>query len=490
MAKQTRTAAEIAQVASDFDTFQLPFPASLNLTDFTAYGVTDPEIALSMVNVRHMTATRQFRGEWNVGGQTDGNLMVPFTAGQIVIAGGQFYQLTAMGNASTNPETDAQTDWTLVGGALNDAFTVEGSTGTEVNPSVRFQQGSHTAMDVQFTSPNMNIVKTADRVITFDNTPPPTLNPRPESFALNAFRNTDETIAIALPASSGTITGSPTATATMVGTTDTLTLTSANLLGVGEVSAVVPNSRTPAMSYSIAAVATIVDNEVGTQNHAGITANIPITFVDARTGNEPTVSDNLLVSAIDQNQVNVFNIDIAPNSSDILDGTAYSVTGFTAQIGTGAQLPVSTATSFTVPRRVVADTTITFRFPFMSLNGQTTPPGLNQIRMVNTYLPYFVTTGTAAPTSIAGLTASTAGLPGTTGADITATGTVGNSIFVIAPTTGVNTINLRIGATSTNGINVGTIMVPNALNTGNVTYGVYQFAGLAMSPTTFTLTNS
>jgi len=56
-------------VRDDLDTFFLPFDSSLDLTGVitggearTTYGVTDPAVEVSMVNVRHLKAYTQFRG--------------------------------------------------------------------------------------------------------------------------------------------------------------------------------------------------------------------------------------------------------------------------------------------------------------------------------------------------------------------------------------------------------------------------------------------
>ena len=120
MARQQPTSAEQMQVANDFETFFLPFDASLDLGDRTAYGTTDPTVDLSMVNIRHLNNTRGFRGEWTGtptdGSDADGLLSVPYRAGQVVVGSNNvIYQLNAMGNPATNPTTAMQTDWTPLG---------------------------------------------------------------------------------------------------------------------------------------------------------------------------------------------------------------------------------------------------------------------------------------------------------------------------------------------------------------------------------------
>ena len=496
MARQTRTTAEQTAVNNDIFTFQLPIDSSLNLGEYTAYGTTDPDIALSMVNVRHMTATRQFRGVWASGGSTDGNLTVPYTAGQVVIGSDdQLYRLNASGTATTDPTTANQTDWTLVGGALNDSFALQGTTGT-ANPTVRFQQGSHTAQDLQFLAANnMNIVQTGANQVTFDATANPGLSADPSEKSLVAFTAAAQSTGTTVTPNAGSISGTPTVTQSNSGGNGVIGGLAITTGGV--ITGQVPGGQVPTATYTVTPSVNIQDPQVSSRVYNGATLNIPVTFTDMRVNNEPTVSDNVLVSRIDQSQGAVFNIDTTPNNSTIPLGTAYSVTGFTAQLAGGTTSAVSTASSYTASA-VLVDTAVTFRFPFVAQNNQTAPTlnQLDQSRMISVYSPYFITTdvNAIAPTSISGLTPSAAGLPGNDGTEITVTGLAGNTIYIVAPAPvagTTRTLTLSIGATMTTGVQVGsTISVPNATNTGNVNYNVYQFARLANTSTNFILRNS
>ena len=118
MARQQPTSAELMQVQNDFETFFLPFDASLDLGTRTTYGTTDPDVDLSMVNIRHLNNTRGFRGTWAAAPQ-DGNddagvLAVPYQTGQVVVGSNNIiYQLT--GTSGTMDPTTDSTNWTSLG---------------------------------------------------------------------------------------------------------------------------------------------------------------------------------------------------------------------------------------------------------------------------------------------------------------------------------------------------------------------------------------
>ena len=122
MARQTRTQTEINQVDQDFDVFFLPGGAvSLNLEEYTTYGTTDPDVDLSMVNVRFLKDTTNFRGTWQADPESLGqdNPYVNDDAtgiGNTIVLGSDnhFYQLTAGGDASIDPTTAGQTAWDLL----------------------------------------------------------------------------------------------------------------------------------------------------------------------------------------------------------------------------------------------------------------------------------------------------------------------------------------------------------------------------------------
>ena len=116
MARQVPTMAELDQVLTDLETFFLPFDASLDLGTRTVYGTTDPEVDLSMVNVRHLNNTRGFRGVWATA-PADGNEPAPYLAGQVVLdSNGLIYQRNATAPATNpDPEMTGQTAWDLIG---------------------------------------------------------------------------------------------------------------------------------------------------------------------------------------------------------------------------------------------------------------------------------------------------------------------------------------------------------------------------------------
>ena len=122
MTRQVPTMPEEAQVSNDFETFFLPFDASLDLsgavdgTPRTVYGVTDPAIDLSIVNVRHLRAGNVFRGIWT-GSPVDVEdtaVSVPYRTGQVVVGSNDvLYRLTTM-DGSMDPVGDT-TNWQALG---------------------------------------------------------------------------------------------------------------------------------------------------------------------------------------------------------------------------------------------------------------------------------------------------------------------------------------------------------------------------------------
>ena len=126
MARQTPSPTELAQVATDLETFFLPFEASLDLGDRTTYGTTDPAVDLSMVNIRHLNNTRGFRGTFT-DTPTDGAIGVtgeptPYRPGQVVIGSNRMlYQLNSAGDGTVDPvgDTSDPANWTAIGVHLN-----------------------------------------------------------------------------------------------------------------------------------------------------------------------------------------------------------------------------------------------------------------------------------------------------------------------------------------------------------------------------------
>ena len=113
--RQTRTPAQETQVQNDFETFFLPISASLDLGGFTTYGTTDPNIDLSMVNVRYLKDYSTFRGNWVSGttGPETGGVSIDYVEDDIVLGSdNHFYQRTTNGNPRMDPMSDDGTNWT------------------------------------------------------------------------------------------------------------------------------------------------------------------------------------------------------------------------------------------------------------------------------------------------------------------------------------------------------------------------------------------
>jgi len=493
MARQTRTSAEITEVTNDFDTFQLPIDASLNLGEFTAYGTTDPDIALSMVNVRHLNATRDLRGIW-VSDPLDGTTSIPYTAGQIVIGrDNQLYKLKDTGTGTNDPVVGTSapftvntTDWTLIGGAQNDTWTVQGTTGTATNPTLRFMQGSHSAQDIQFTSDNMNIVKTGDRVIKFDATLPPTLISTPSSIELTAYSNQVNLPSLSVTPSSGTPTNRA---VTQTNTSASSAISNLQISSAGLVTGQVP-TNTPSASYTITSTFTITDAEVATISHTGITTDTDVTFVDRR--NMPTVTPSVLsiptVGTLDPT-THSFTYDLTPDGT-VAAGLAYDIneTGIT-----GNSVTLDTANNRLTPDGIVSTTTVTVRFPNMTTSGTSQPTGNTDIPvMVETYIPFFYDASGSIPTALTSMTRSTVSLPGSEGTSITITGTANDAIYVAVPSTATFTnISTLFGAAMVSGVRV-TGHDISVTDNGNqsVTYHLYRFGSLFGGSVTLNLISS
>ncbi len=478
MARQTRTQAEIDQVNNDFDTFQLPIDASLNLGEFAAYGATDNAIDLSLVNIRHLNSTRDFRGTWT-SAPVDGNVATPYTAGQVVIGSDMhLYRLTSSGNGGTDPVAANQSDWDQVGGALNDEFSVQGAVNS-VNPTVRFQQGSHTAMDVQFTSSNMNIVKTADRVITFDATHNPGLNASPSSLMLPAYARTAFTTTVSSHVG-GTITGTPTVASTMANTI--IPLNSLAITGNGVVTGTAVNPEANA-EYTITATANIQDSNVSGVIYDDTTLDIPVTFEDRRA--MPTVSPTMLSVPSVGTFTDAYTLDLTPMGS-VADGLAYDInsTGITAA-GNAV-----TGTSY-IPTGFSAGQTINFAFPNVASSATNQPTGTITIPvMLEVFQPFFYGAAGTIPSTITGLTRSTTAVPGSTPTEITITGGAGDPIYIVVPST-VNSVTTQFGAAMVPGARISTadIVVPG--NNGQMfTYHTYVFGSLFGSSVILNLLSS
>ena len=142
MARQVPTSPELMQVQNDFETFFLPFDASLDLGNRTTYGTTDPDVNLSMVNIRHLNSTRGFRGVWNDNPQ-DGSQPTPYTEDQVVVhmASGLLYRRTDR-NPTLNPDPSDSTantgEWALIGrrvAVMNAAADTDNAPGLQIAES-------------------------------------------------------------------------------------------------------------------------------------------------------------------------------------------------------------------------------------------------------------------------------------------------------------------------------------------------------------------
>ena len=130
MTRQDRSMTDRNQVNADFETFFLPFEASLDLEGRTAYATTDPAVNLSMVNIRHLRASRVFRGEWVAAPVNVEDAMVaePYVMGQVVIGSNNVVYRLTTGDGTADPTTDT-TNWTAVGVQLSITDGVDTSTG-------------------------------------------------------------------------------------------------------------------------------------------------------------------------------------------------------------------------------------------------------------------------------------------------------------------------------------------------------------------------
>ena len=157
--RQDPSTPEENQVLADFETFFLPFDASLDLGDRTTYGTTDPGVNLSMVNIRHLNNTREFRGRWVMqpsdGLDADSNpLEVPYQINQIVVGNNELlYRRTAM-SPTTNPEPGSASDtgqWTLIGRQVEVANAPADATNA---PGLTIDHGSMSRSTITFHAYN------------------------------------------------------------------------------------------------------------------------------------------------------------------------------------------------------------------------------------------------------------------------------------------------------------------------------------------------
>ena len=217
-------------------------------------------------------------------------------------------------------------------------------------------------------------------------------------------------------------------------------------------------------------------------------ATAAINLRDARQ--RPTLSPGSITrTTLDMDTITQ-TIDYTPGTSSLATGTSYDIATFNPVSGTNT---VDTS-SFTIAPSIQSQN-FTVTFPAISggANGQegAVPSVPFSITRFN---PFFIGTAATSPTTPAMVTAlgigdNTRALSNRTNFPVT--GTPGQTVFIVAPAV-ANNINLTVTvngvATSANtdGLVIRTIDMPAAV--GNITYTVYQFAGLDASPTTFNIT--
>ena len=448
MTRQVPTPAELTQVSDDFDTFQLPFEASLDLSRSgrTVYGVTDTAVDLSMVNVAHLNNTRHFRGIWELS-PTDLGAPTPYREGQVVIGSdNHLYVRNATGTDNPNPTTTGQTAWILLSVGLEQPVT-ELTTTDPVD--LNLYAGSQTARFVISPSANATLV---DPQITLT------------GISVGANINTSGALTVTAPSNLTTA-------GTTIITTD-------------------------ARSTSVEGTSTVT--------HEGGQVDSIVNFIDARQAPEitPGPDADVRVSLLDAAQSAVFNINLTPGSSSVANGTAYAAR-WSATAGTMPATPFSpSAPTFTLPQ-ITTNTMITFNYdiPAGAMNGQagSTPPP-SESRMVNVYTPWFWQFGGDQPTGIASMTEAVLvgdiqgnNFPVDNSSQISISSTMTRTIqflWLAIPSVVNRNITLNTGISTVTGTRV-----PNAFTaregTAFAQYDIYQFRiGLVNSPTIFNINST
>ena len=223
-----------------------------------------------------------------------------------------------------------------------------------------------------------------------------------------------------------------------------------------------------------------------TEPFNNIAASSTITLRDAR--NRPTLSPgSQTLSTLDQDTI-IQTIDYTPGTSVVSNGTAYDIATFNPVSGTTT---IDTSSFSIAPSIQNQNFTVTFPAISGGANGQegAVPSVPFSITRFN---PFFIGTAAASPTTpaqVIALGAEPTALSNRTNFPVA--GTVGQTVFIVAPAV-ANNINLTVTvagvptSANTDGLVIRTIDMPAAV--GNVTYTVYQFAGLDADPTTFNIT--
>ena len=453
MTKQVRTTQDINQVDDDFDTFSFGADLSFSNNGNAFYGVTDSSVNLSMVNIRHLNSTRNFRGVW-AATPMDGNLAIPYVENQVVIGSDNHLYLRSASNPGANPDpvTDATNAWTLLSAGLPEPVT-ELTTSDPVDVNLY-----HSAIQTA----SFTIAPSANAMLS---------NPSVDATVHNGFTG-------------------------VIGP---------SITPEGVLTMAIPAVQTVAGTTLITteSESTSVDNGV-TVTHEGGQVDSIINFVDARQAPVITPGPDAMtrVNLLDAAQSAVFNINLIPGNSNVADGTAYTAR-WSATAGTAAPTPFSgTATTYTLPQ-ITANTMITFNYdiPTGAANGQsgTTPPP-SESRMVNVYTPWFWQFGGDQPASAASMTEAvlvgdTQGnnFPTDNSSQISISSTTTRTVeflWLAIPSVVNRNITLNTGIASSTGLRI-----PNAFTeregTAFAQYDLYQFRiGLVNSPTIFNINST
>ena len=448
MARQTPTGPQITQVSDDFDTFQLPFDASLDLTGAgrTVYGVTDTAIDLSMVNVAHLNNTRHFRGMWEADPQ-DLGAPAAYRTGQVVIGSdSHLYIRNNTGGGNPNPVQVGQDVWDILSSGLSEAVT-ELTTSDPIDLNLFHIQ----AQPYTFTiSPSANATLQNPMVASTEYT----------GFVGNNFPGISDT---------GVITGS------------------------------IPDDQTVAGTIRITTDSRSVEGTAPNEIvHEGGQVDSIITLSDNRIMPEVTPEGPVRTSILDPNQNVQFMMDIHPPGALTTDGTAYAAQ-WTARAGTATPTAPSAADgTYTVPQ-ITQNTSVTFSFtiPTNAVGGQgnSTPPG-DIIRMVDVYNPWYWQLGGDQPTGISTMTegvllGETQGnnFPTTGSSQFSITGPIGQpmNVWLAVPNNITSSIVLQTGIARAQSDRIANAFTATN-GTASVVYALYRFRlGLIASPTTFNI---
>ena len=439
MARQTRTTEEITQVTDDENRFFLPLNSSLDVGAFTVYGTTDPDTNLSMVNIRHLNATRSFRGAW-APAPVDGAQPTPYLEGQVVIGSDNHMYVRSEFTLDQNPDPVGHTGniWTILSAGLDEPVTELTSTPTTIAANL-FAAGSST----------FEIASSANSSIQ---------NPSMETTTRN-------------------VAGTP--TTGFVGSTLTV------------------NYEAQANPDADIIVTTDARSTSFSGLHEGGQVDSEITFVDARQ--DPIITPEVLrVSRLSSPETAVYNIGLIPDGTTIAAGTAYDVQ-WRARQGTAMNAFSSNPTYTAAFPDVTED--ITFEYQLNTGTIQTGTPD-SVTRTLRVYTPWFYQFSDTVPTDTSGATLALrqgetqADDFSTSNMIAPITGTVGavSFLYLFVDATMTQTITIGAGIARAAGErlpDVNNVTVPRRDGGGNVAYALHRFRlGLAQSPTNFTITTA